>query len=154
MTEKPDQPGVGYHLKVLADARLVRVVRTAKVRALTEKYYGRTARTFLIKGLPDEKDPFFMLNEAMRQCRLDDDDDAPLPMFTLRYARIPSARAAEFAERVVRMAEEFVALEPAGDVVHGFLAGVFATDRPALVEEDAPVGADSAVRAGDRTAVR
>ena len=126
---------VGYHLKVLEEAGLVRVVRTAKVRALTEKYYGRTARTFLIKGPPDEKDPFFMLNEAMRHCRLEDDE--PLPMFTLRQARIPRERAAEFAERMVRVAEEFVALEPGGDVVHGFLAGVFATDRPALIEEDA-----------------
>ena len=62
--------GVMNHLRVLEEAGLVRVVRTAKVRALTEKYYGRTARTFLIKGPPDEKDPFFMLNEAMRHCRL------------------------------------------------------------------------------------
>ena len=125
---------VGYHLKVLEDAGLVRVVRTAKVRALTEKYYGRTARTFIIKGPPGEKDPFSMLNETMRQCRLE--EGSPLPMFTLRHARIPRDRAVEFAARVVRMAEEFVTLEPGGEVVHGFLAGVFVTDRPALVAED------------------
>jgi DNA-binding transcriptional ArsR family regulator len=48
---------VGHHLKVLERAGLVRVVRTRKVRALTEKFYGRVARLFVLKGeesLPDE----------------------------------------------------------------------------------------------------
>jgi DNA-binding transcriptional ArsR family regulator len=31
---------VGYHVKVLERAGLVRVVRTRRVRAVTEKYYG------------------------------------------------------------------------------------------------------------------
>jgi len=38
---------VGHHLKVLESAGLIRVVRTRKVRAVTEKFYGRTARLFL-----------------------------------------------------------------------------------------------------------
>jgi DNA-binding transcriptional ArsR family regulator len=38
---------VGHHLKVLERAGLIRVVRTRKVRAVTEKFYGRTARLFL-----------------------------------------------------------------------------------------------------------
>src|SRR5699024_6907351 len=37
---------VGHHMQVLADAGLVRVVRTEKVRALQAKYWGRTARIF------------------------------------------------------------------------------------------------------------
>ena len=41
---------VGHHLKVLEQAGLVRVVRTRKVRALTEKYYGRVARLFVMRG--------------------------------------------------------------------------------------------------------
>jgi DNA-binding transcriptional ArsR family regulator len=48
---------VGHHLKVLEAAGLIRVVRTRKVRALTEKYYGRVARLFVLKGdesMPDE----------------------------------------------------------------------------------------------------
>ena len=40
---------VGHHLKVLEKAGLVRVVRTRKVRALTEMYYGRVARLFVLK---------------------------------------------------------------------------------------------------------
>ena len=38
---------VGHHLKVLEAAGLIHVVRTRKVRAMTEKFYGRTARLFL-----------------------------------------------------------------------------------------------------------
>ncbi len=48
---------VGHHLKVLERAGLIRVVRTRKVRALTEKYYGRVARLFVLKSdesMPDE----------------------------------------------------------------------------------------------------
>jgi DNA-binding transcriptional ArsR family regulator len=48
---------VGHHLKVLETAGLIRVVRTRKVRALTERYYGRVARLFVLKGdesMPDE----------------------------------------------------------------------------------------------------
>ena len=38
---------VGHHLKVLEAAGLIHVVRTRKVRAVTEMFYGRTARLFL-----------------------------------------------------------------------------------------------------------
>jgi DNA-binding transcriptional ArsR family regulator len=47
---------VGHHLKVLEKVKLVRVVRTRKVRALTEKYYGRAARLFILKSA-DESAP-------------------------------------------------------------------------------------------------
>jgi len=40
---------VRHHLKVLERAGLIRVVRTRQVRAVTEKFYGRTARLFLYK---------------------------------------------------------------------------------------------------------
>jgi len=41
---------VSHHLKVLEAAGLIRVVRTRKVRALTESFYGRVARLYLLKG--------------------------------------------------------------------------------------------------------
>ena len=45
----------GHHLKVLERAGLVKVVRTRKVRAVTERYYGRVARLFLIRCDEDER---------------------------------------------------------------------------------------------------
>jgi DNA-binding transcriptional ArsR family regulator len=41
---------VSHHLKVLESAGLIRVVRTRKVRALTESIYGRVARLYVLKG--------------------------------------------------------------------------------------------------------
>lgn len=46
---------VAHHLKVLESAGLIRVVRTRKVRALTERYYGRVARLYVLKS--DESTP-------------------------------------------------------------------------------------------------
>ena len=45
---------VAHHLKVLESAGLVKVVRTRRVRALTESFYGRVARLYVIKST-DEK---------------------------------------------------------------------------------------------------
>src|SRR5437588_2225101 len=39
---------VAHHVKVLADAGLVQVVRTRRVRAIEERFYGRTARMFYV----------------------------------------------------------------------------------------------------------
>src|SRR6185503_9763737 len=39
---------VAHHVKVLAEAGLVRVVRTRRVRAIEERFYGRTARMFYV----------------------------------------------------------------------------------------------------------
>ena len=47
---------VGHHLKVLERAGLVHVVRTRRVRAVTEKYYGRVARLFLYKSGDESND--------------------------------------------------------------------------------------------------
>jgi DNA-binding transcriptional ArsR family regulator len=120
---------VGYHLKVLEKAGFIRIVRTAQVRAMTEKYYGRTARTIVVKASEASVTPFPMLAEAMGEARVLHPDDA-LPMFTLRHVRIPEARAVEFAERLYELSEEFVDLPRGGDVVYGLIAGVFPTDRP------------------------
>ncbi|MGZ8783415.1 MAG: ArsR/SmtB family transcription factor [Gaiellaceae bacterium] len=45
---------ISHHLKVLEGAGLIKVVRTRRVRALTESFYGRVARLFVLKS-SDEK---------------------------------------------------------------------------------------------------
>src|SRR5262249_33685417 len=45
---------VAHHVKVLNDAGLVQVVRTRRVRAIEERFYGRTARMFYLSV---ERDP-------------------------------------------------------------------------------------------------
>src|ERR1700759_608798 len=39
---------VAHHVKVLSDAGLVKVVRTRRVRAIEERFYGRPARMFYV----------------------------------------------------------------------------------------------------------
>ena len=39
---------VAHHVKVLAETGLVRVVRTRRVRAIEERFWGRTARMFYV----------------------------------------------------------------------------------------------------------
>lgn len=39
---------VAHHVSALADAELLKVVRTRRVRAIDERYYGRTARVFRV----------------------------------------------------------------------------------------------------------
>src|SRR4051812_13615253 len=39
---------VAHHVGVLVDTGMLRVVRTRRVRAIDERYYGRTARVFVV----------------------------------------------------------------------------------------------------------
>ncbi len=135
LAEALDKPKgtIGYHAKVLEEAGLIRVVRTNKVRAMTEKYYGRTGRTIVFADSPKPDDPLWFVNDALKH--LTADPGETFPMFTSRVARIPESRVVEFADRVVELAEEFLEIPRSGDTVYGFLAGVFPTDRAAFTDD-------------------
>src|SRR5690348_342371 len=47
---------VAYHVNLLVEAGLFKVVRTQRVRAIEERYYGRVARTIYIGALSSEED--------------------------------------------------------------------------------------------------
>src|SRR5690348_814553 len=53
------RPGstVAYHVGVLVDAGLLQIVRTRRVRAIDERYYGRTARIFYVGRIQPEQLP-------------------------------------------------------------------------------------------------
>src|SRR5215211_1781394 len=59
MAHAVDRPKstVAYHVNLLVDAGLLRVVRTRRVRAIDERYYGRVARTLYVGVLsrPEDK---------------------------------------------------------------------------------------------------
>ena len=135
---------IGYHAKVLEDAGLIRVVRTNKVRAMTEKYYGRTGRTIMFETSPKPDDPLWFVNDSLKHIQMEPGEK--FPMFTSRVARIPEERVAEFADRIIELAEEFLEIPRKGDTVYGFLAGVFPTDHPAFGDgESAPSGDDASI---------
>ncbi len=116
---------------------MLQVVRTRKVRAIVEKFYGRTGRTivFCEHALPSGAVPHNFLAQALSESR---DSTRETMQSTLRHARIPLELAGEFFDRVHELAEEFTMLPRDGDTVFGFLAAIYATDLPTLPEPSEP----------------
>ena len=125
---------VAHHVKVLADAGLVQVVRTRRVRAIEERFYGRTARMFYVavERTTDEDMPrdFNDFEVAARESS-DAYRDGKLWGF-IRHARISEAQASEFWERMAELVAEFDRIPRSGDTMYGFAVGVYPTDQPTL----------------------
>ena len=120
---------VAHHVDLLVSVGLMKVVRTRRVRAIEERFYGRTARTVVFdQGARDEL-PF--AREAQAEA-----DFAGMQVeslgsgFTLRHARITRERAQEFVDRLMELALEFSREPRSGDVEHAMYVGVYATTRP------------------------
>src|SRR5882757_61151 len=56
---------VAHHVNVLVDAGMMRVIRTRRVRAIDERFYGRTARLFRVGVIshPEETPPTILAND-------------------------------------------------------------------------------------------
>jgi DNA-binding transcriptional ArsR family regulator len=126
---------VAHHVKVLTDAGLTQVVRTRRVRAIEERFYGRTARMFYVgvERSPDGDDMPRDFNdfevaagESTAVYR-----DGKLWGF-IRHARISEAQASAFWERMAALVAEFDELPRSGETVYGFALGVYPTDHPTL----------------------
>ena len=126
---------VAHHVKVLADAGLVRVVRTRRVRAIEERFYGRTARMFYVsverdadgEDMPRDFNDFEVAaRESAGAFR-----DGKLWGF-IRHARISEEQASGFWERMAELVSEFDRLPRTGETMYGFAVGVYPTDLPTL----------------------
>ena len=126
---------VAHHVKVLAEAGLVQVVRTRRVRAIDERFYGRTARMFYVsversadgEDIPRDFNDFEVAaRESAEAFR-----DGKLWGF-IRHARIAEAQASDFWERMAELVAEFDRLPRSGDTMYGFAIGVYPTDLPTL----------------------
>jgi DNA-binding transcriptional ArsR family regulator len=129
---------VAHHVKVLLDAKLLQVVRTRKVRAIEERFYGRTARVFRIGQVSlEEVTPPPWTNDFAQAARESDAAYHADTMWSLsRHARISRASAGDFWERVEALFREFTQLPREGDTVFGFVAGLYPTEHPSLPEPD------------------
>ncbi len=124
---------VAYHTDILLDAGLLKVVRTRKVRAIEERFYGRTGRTIVwdapSPSMSQIRSPGF-LQTAVSELR--DVGEGEYISSTLRHARIPASRARDFFAAVDRLAVEYTNLDRGGETVYGFVAAIYPTDRPHL----------------------
>lgn len=128
---------VAHHVKVLVDAGLVQVVRTRRVRAIEERFYGRMARLFYVSvdrdAAGDELPRDFNDFEVAARESGGAFRDGKLWGF-IRHARISEAQASEFWERMAELVEEFDRLPRSGETMYGFAVGVYPTDQPTLPE--------------------
>jgi DNA-binding transcriptional ArsR family regulator len=133
---------VAHHVKVLVDAGMLKVVRTRRVRAIEERFYGRTARLFFVgKVRLEDITPLPWSNYLV------DAASESMPAYLAdrmygihRHARISRERAREFWDRVEELVREFGQLPRAGDSVYGLVVGLYPTEYPTL-----PAPADSTI---------
>jgi DNA-binding transcriptional ArsR family regulator len=103
---------VAHHVKVLESAGLLKVVRTRRVRALTEKYYGRTARLFLYEsadtgGYEDVRNIVAAsLRVAAGEILPVDEEDAAACSGVLRV-RLTDTDARRFERRLKKLMDDF-----------------------------------------------
>jgi DNA-binding transcriptional ArsR family regulator len=123
---------VGHHLKVLEKAGLVRVVRTRKVRALTEKYYGRVARLFVLKSAEAEALPEELRGGALAAMMLRQAADEALASGAFGddtsafvHVRLTPADVRRFQRRLNRLVADFQrSADPEGDI-HALTLALF-----------------------------
>ncbi len=128
---------VAYHVNLLVDAGLLRVVRTRRVRAIDERYYGRVARTFYVGVLnrPEDKHVAAAINGLAEAAA----ESAPAHAADelrclLVHARIPIEEVRNFWAQVQEVARQFSQIPRSGDQAYGFVAGLYPTDAPTLPE--------------------
>jgi DNA-binding transcriptional ArsR family regulator len=141
MAHAVDRPKstIAYHVNLLVDADLLRVVRTQRVRAIEERYYGRVARTIYIGVLsrPEDKQVVAAINglaEAAAEAAAAHAADEL--RCTLLHARIPIEEVRNFWAQVQELARRFARIPRAGDQVYGFAAGLYPTDAPTLPDAE------------------
>jgi DNA-binding transcriptional ArsR family regulator len=137
MAQAVDRPKstVAYHVNLLVRTGLLRVVRTRRVRAIEERFYGRVARTLYIGVLsrPEDKQVVAAINglaEAAAESAAAHAADELRCL--LVHARIPIEEVRNFWAQVQEVGRRFAQIPRAGDQVYGFSAGLYPTDVPTL----------------------
>ena len=125
---------VGHHLKVLESAGLIRVVRTRQVRALTEKYYGRVARLFVLKGdesVPDELRGGVLAATMLRQAADEviaggGENDAS----AFVHVRLTPEDRRRFEQRLNRLVADLQRADATEGTSHGLAYALFYAPKP------------------------
>lgn len=126
---------IAYHVNSLVECGLLRVVRTHRVRAIEERYYGRVARTIYVGALhrSEDKQTVLALNGlAEAAAEAEAAHAADELRCTLVHARIPISEVRAFWSEVQALTRRFAQIPRAGDQVYGFAAGLYPTDTPTL----------------------
>ena len=112
---------------------LVRVVRTRQVRALTEKYYGRVARLFVLKtddSLPDDLKRGALAAVMLRQAS-DELIAAGVEKETsaILHVRLTPVEVKRFERRLKRLVTDFQRAEEQDGEMHALAFAMFAATK-------------------------
>jgi DNA-binding transcriptional ArsR family regulator len=131
---------VAYHVNLLHDVGLIRVVRTRRVRAIDERYFGRTARMFYAgvgESSSGERLPLDFNDFDVAAGESQTAYQAHRLLSFIRHARISPEPAAEFWTKVMALVHEFDQLPRSGDTAHGFVVGLYPIpDYPVLPDPE------------------
>ena len=125
-----------HHLNVLTEAGLTQVVRTRQVRAITERYYGCTARTYIsISSTPDaDREPGIQLLQQMLKEVVSSQDNNRFLSYSTGHARISVAKAHMFMERINKLVQEFEGMNTPDEETFSFFTALYQTNVPHLLE--------------------
>jgi DNA-binding transcriptional ArsR family regulator len=115
---------VGHHLKVLEQAGLIRVVRTRKVRAVTEKFYGRTARLFLFHA-EDPADARALGATVLRHAAGELERAPASAGFGHPKARLSDRDVRRLERRLERLMDDFLAADAPGGEPYALAAAFY-----------------------------
>ena len=113
----------------------MQVVRTRRVRAIEERFYGRTARMFYVGVERSPEGEACLSTSTTSRSPLRESQAAyrrPELWGFIRHARIPEEQAVEFWERMASWSRSSSACPRSGETVYGFAVGVYPTDHPIL----------------------
>jgi DNA-binding transcriptional ArsR family regulator len=121
----------GHHIKVLERTGLIRVVATRRVRAVTESYYGRVARLFVLKA--DEVPDGAIGEGALAAVILRQASEELLPFDVdpqritagLSHVRLQPADARRLGLRLNRVFATFQALDDPDGEPYGLAAALY-----------------------------
>jgi DNA-binding transcriptional ArsR family regulator len=120
---------VGHHLKVLEKAQLIHVVRTRRVRAVTEKYYGRVARLFLLKSDDEVELVHGVGATTLRVAASEIAQTTEVAMHALLRLRLDPISARRFNRRLDRLVEDARAVETLDGEPWGLALALYRADR-------------------------
>jgi DNA-binding transcriptional ArsR family regulator len=115
---------VGHHLKVLERAGLIHIVRTRQVRAVTEKFYGRTARLFLFEA-EDPADARALGAAALRRAAAELEVAPDTVRFGFPKARLQQEDVLRIERRLKRLTDDFLAAETPGGTPYALAVALY-----------------------------
>lgn len=128
---------VAYHVRMLAEAGMIKVVRTRTIRGQEERFYGRTARLFGVGRITPEQTELIPNQLADWAADTAPAHAADELRAIRRFAWIDDADADEFWDRVLQLVSEFSRLPSRdGGRAHALMAAFYPTEHPRLPDPE------------------